>query len=63
MKTTTPNKKWIRKSIGVLLLILLGYLLFTSLPLLITLAANTLYMVILAIAIIGLGYLIYRLFR
>lgn len=63
MNAPTSNGKWIRRSVGVLLLILLGYLLFNALPILLVLTANILYLAVLGIGIIALIYLFYRLFR
>lgn len=63
MNTKPSNKKWIRRSIGVLLLLLTGYWFYTFAPTIIVFAANALYLVMLGVVIIGFIYLIYRLLR
>lgn len=63
MNAKPSNRKWIRRSLGVLLLFLMGYLFYIFVPTLIVVAANTLYLVILGVIVIGFIYLIYRLLR
>ncbi|MBK7873401.1 MAG: hypothetical protein IPJ74_23425 [Saprospiraceae bacterium] len=63
MSNQASNKKLIKRIIGIGVLIILAYLFYTSLPTIVALAANTFYLAVAGIVVIGIGYVIYRLFK
>ncbi|MDX1940299.1 MAG: hypothetical protein SFU99_07095 [Saprospiraceae bacterium] len=63
MSNQASNKKLIKRIIGIGVLIILAYLFYISLPMIVMLAANTFYLAVIGIIVIGIGYMIYRLFK
>ena len=63
MSNQTSNNKLVKRIIGIGVLIVLVYLFYISLPMLIVVTANTFYIAVAGIVVIGIGYVIYRLFK
>lgn len=63
MNNQTANTKLVKRIIGIGVLLVLAYLFYISMPMMVMLAANTFYLAVAGIVVIGIGYVIYRLLK
>lgn len=63
MREERKSNKWMRRTIGALLFVLIAVAVYLSMPLLTALAVNSFYIAFLGLLVIGIGFLIYYLLK